>query len=177
MNIIDEITGSSHERHVYAGGLHFASNTSGVVEYYHVDHLGSTRLKTAMNGSAIYESNYEPFGPSSEEDGSEDYRYTGKHEDPTGLYYYGARYYDPDAGRFTTRDTFPGYRRNPQSLNKYSYCLNNPHKYNDPTGNQFEYVDDLTTSSIIDNLSLLIVIVNGSMVYTMNYKIIRIVNN
>ena len=145
LNVIDEINSGVHERHIYSGGMHIASNTTGSVEYYHVDHLGSTRLKTAANGSAIYESNYEPFGPSSGESGSEDYRYTGKQEDTTGLYYYGARYYDPDVGRFITRDTFPGYRRNPQSLNKYIYCLNNPHKYNDPTGNQFEYVDDLTT--------------------------------
>ena len=123
--------------------MHIASNTSGTVEYYHVDHLGSTRLKTAANGSAIYESNYEPFGPSSGETGDEDYRYTGKQEDTTGLYYYGARYYDPDTGRFTTRDTFPGYRRNPQSLNKYSYCQNNPLKYNDPTGN---IVDPITAA-------------------------------
>jgi len=39
------------------------SNSSGTVEYYHVDHLGSTRLKTNSTGGVIYESNYEPYGP------------------------------------------------------------------------------------------------------------------
>ena len=71
LNIIDEMSSSIHERHIYAGTIHIASNSTDTVEYYHVDHLGSTRLKTAVNGSAIYSSNYEPFGPSSDETGSE----------------------------------------------------------------------------------------------------------
>ena len=140
LNIIAEISGGVHEKHVYAGGLHVASNTSGVVEYYHVDHLGSTRLKTAANGSVIYTSNYEPFGPSSGESGDEDYRYTGKHMDPSGLYYFGARYYDPLTGRFTTRDTVFGSLGDPQSQNRYVYCMNNPHKYTDPDGKFFDPV-------------------------------------
>ena len=76
-----------------------------VFEYYHQDHLGSTRLKTDSTGVLIYESNYEPYGPGSGESGSEEYRYTGKHMDPKGLYYFVARYHDPATGRFTTRDT------------------------------------------------------------------------
>jgi len=134
LNVIDEVCGGAHEKHVYAGGMHIASNSSGTVEYYHVDHLGSTRLKTNSTGSVIYESNYEPYGPGCCESDSEDYRYTGKQEDPTGLYYFGARYYDPVTGRFTTRDTVMGDLADPQSLNRYSYCRNNPHKYTDPDG-------------------------------------------
>ena len=136
LSVLDEVSNSTHEKHIYAGGMHIASNTTGTVEYYHVDHLGSTRLKTAENGSAIYKSNYEPFGSSSRENGDEDYRYTGKHEDPTGLYYYGARYYDPETGRFTTRDMIKGDLTVPQSLNRYVYCNNNPNKYTDPDGNE-----------------------------------------
>jgi len=134
LNIVDEINSGVHERHVYAGSMHVASNTTGMVEYYHVDHLGSTRLKTNSSGGIIYESNYEPFGVSSGEEGSEDYRYTGKHEDTTGLYYFGARYYEPVTGRFITRDTVMGKLFDPQPQNKYVYCLNNPHKYIDPDG-------------------------------------------
>ena len=136
LNILDEVKENVHEKHVYAGEMHVVSNTLDVVEYYHVDHLGSTRLKTAANGSSVYESNYEPFGPSSGESGSEDYRYTGKHEDPSGLYYFGARYYDPLTGRFTTRDTVFGELIDPQSQNRYAYCMNNPHKYTDPDGRE-----------------------------------------
>ncbi len=100
----------------------------------YIGNLGSTWLKTNSTGGVVYESNYEPYGPGVEETGSEDYRYTGKREDPTGLYYYGARYYDPVTGRFTTRDTVFGDLTDPQSPNRYSYCRNNPHKYTDPDG-------------------------------------------
>jgi RHS repeat-associated protein len=54
--------------------------------------------------------------------------------DTTGLYYYNARYYDPNIGRFISPDTIIPQPFNPQSLNRYSYCLNNPLKYIDPTG-------------------------------------------
>ena len=39
LNIIDEIKSGVHEKHIYTGTMHIASNTSGTVEYYHVDHL------------------------------------------------------------------------------------------------------------------------------------------
>jgi RHS repeat-associated protein len=68
------------------------------------------------------------------EEGSEHYQYTGKEKDATGLYYYGARYYDPQTGKFITRDLIKGRKSNSQTLNLYTYCLNNPIKYIDPTG-------------------------------------------
>ena len=77
------------------------------------------------------------------ESGSEDYRYTGKHEDPSGLYYFGARYYNPVLGRFTTRDTVFGDLSDPQSQNRYVYCQNNPQKYVDPTGNWLDTALDV----------------------------------
>jgi len=45
-----------------------------------------------------------------------------------------ARYYDATIGRFISPDTIVPNPANPQSLNRYSYCLNNPLKYIDPTG-------------------------------------------
>ncbi len=120
--------------------MHLASNSSGTIEYFHVDHLGSTRLKTDASGNVIYGSNYEPYGPEYGESGSEEFRYTGKQEDPTGLYYFGARYYDPVTGRFTTRDSVFGDLSDPQRLNRYTYCRNNPHKYTDPDGRIFNVV-------------------------------------
>ena len=134
LSIVDEVRGGVHERHVYAGGIHLASVSSETTEYFHVDHLGSTRLKTDASGNVIYESNYEPYGPEYGESGSEEFRYTGKQEETTGLYYFGARYYAPVTGRFTTRDSVFGDLSDPQSLNRYSYCRNNPYKYTDPDG-------------------------------------------
>jgi RHS repeat-associated protein len=60
--------------------------------------------------------------------------FTGQRLDDTGLYYYGARYYDPTIGRFISPDTIVQNPANPQSLNRYSYVLNNPLKYIDPSG-------------------------------------------
>jgi RHS repeat-associated protein len=69
--------------------------------------------------------------------------FTGQRLDGTGLYYYGARYYDPGIGIFVSPDTIVPSYANPQSLNRYSYCLNNPLKYIDPSGHvvNFTYGD------------------------------------
>ncbi len=101
--------------------------------YYHTDHLGSTRLVTDENRNIVTVAQYEPFGESTVT-GSEPYLYTGKEKDSTGLSYYGARYYDSELGRFVTRDLLAGRRALPQSLNLYTYCLNNPVKFIDPAG-------------------------------------------
>jgi len=137
LNIISERDSSGETLHFYANGLHISENRSGMIEYFHQDHLGSTRLKTDENGTSIYETNYAPFGPSYGESGLEEFKYTGKQEDSSGLYYFGARFYDPEIGRFITKDVMPGSLIDPQSLNRYVYCRNNPLKYTDPDGRIF----------------------------------------
>ncbi|NLG49339.1 MAG: RHS repeat-associated core domain-containing protein [Chloroflexi bacterium] len=51
-----------------------------------------------------------------------------------GLYFYNARWYDPALGRFIQPGTIVPEPGNPQALNRYSYCLNDPVNRNDPTG-------------------------------------------
>jgi RHS repeat-associated protein len=69
-------------------------------------------------------------------------RYTSQVKDEdTGLYYYGARYYDPQLGRFIQPDTIIPDLADPQSLNRYSYVRNNPLKYIDPTGHAWLLFD------------------------------------
>jgi filamentous hemagglutinin len=64
-------------------------------------------------------------------------QFTGQVKDEeTGLYYYGARYYDPELGRFIQADTIIPDLDNPQSYNRYAYTLNNPLRYTDPTGHE-----------------------------------------
>ena len=60
--------------------------------------------------------------------------FTGQRLDDTGLYYYNARYYDPLIGRFISADSIVSDFKNPQAFNRYSYVLNNPLKYTDPSG-------------------------------------------
>ena len=63
-------------------------------------------------------------------------KFTGQeYDDATGLYYYVARYYDPDLGRFLSPDPIVQAPFNSQNLNRYSYVLNNPVMFVDPTGN------------------------------------------
>jgi RHS repeat-associated protein len=66
-------------------------------------------------------------------------RFTGQRQESglggaEGLYYYGARWYDPTLGRFAQADSIVPGAFNPQSLNRYSYTLNNPLRYIDPSG-------------------------------------------
>ena len=61
--------------------------------------------------------------------------YTGQIYDPSsGLYYYNARYYDPENARFLTQDTYRGDATQPDTLHLYAYCKNNPINYTDPSG-------------------------------------------
>jgi len=110
-----------------------------------------------------------PFGGCLQSQGTlgTDKRFTGQRLDNTGLYYYGARYYDPTIGRFISADSIVHNYGNPQSLNRYSYCLDNPLKYIDPTGHspvlylQTMYSAYLT--GLIDSnfLSILLIGANG----------------
>ena len=64
-------------------------------------------------------------------------KYEGRFwNEPAGLYYFGARYYDPASGRFLTPDTLPGGPSLLQAgvLNRYAFELNNPVLYVDPNG-------------------------------------------
>jgi RHS repeat-associated protein len=66
------------------------------------------------------------------------HKFTGQRLDSsTGLYYYHARYYDPQLGRFTQPDTIVQAPADPQTLNRYSYTRNNPVKFVDPSGHSF----------------------------------------
>ncbi|NEP81417.1 MAG: hypothetical protein F6K39_26585, partial [Okeania sp. SIO3B3] len=49
-------------------------------------------------------------------------------------YYLRARYYEPNIGRFTSRDPFPGFLTDPLSLAKYPYVHGNPVNHTDPSG-------------------------------------------
>jgi RHS repeat-associated protein len=78
-----------------------------------------------------------PFGVQRSHSGANasDYKYTDQELDNESvLYNYDARMYDPVIGRFISGDTMVPDWYDPQSLNRYSYCLNNPLKYKDPNG-------------------------------------------
>ena len=113
-----------------------------VFYYYHVDNVSSSNVLTDRNGNLVQEYVYSPFGNTTFVNNSAAYavsnRYTGQiADDETGLYYYGARYYDPQLGRFIQPDTIVQSPATAQTFNRYSYCDNNPINFADPTGHFF----------------------------------------
>ncbi len=75
-------------------------------------------------------------------------RYTGQYHEAglagsQGLYYYNARWYDPQLARFAQADTIVPDATSPQAFNRYSYVTGNPLRYTDPTGHyEFEESPD-----------------------------------
>ena len=141
MDVLYEKTMTGTASYIYGPTGKLAKRTTINQEsntfYYHADRLRSTRLVTDDNKNIVSTITYRPFGGKYSEEGSENHLYTGKEKDSSGLYYYGARYYDPDLGRFITRDQKYGKISQPQTLNKYTYCINNPIKYIDPDGHDY----------------------------------------
>jgi len=127
------------KKHIFAGSNRVCVVEDGAAKFYHGDHLGSSNLITDESGSQIALYEYRPFGAVSSQSGTytTDIKFTGKIQDDTGLYYCGARYYDPVIGRFISPDTIVQAPQDPQTLNRYAYCRNNPVKYIDPTGRFF----------------------------------------
>lgn len=122
--------------HYYLGDRKIAYKNDSGLKYVHQDHLTGTSLTTDSSGSPVATIKYFPFGATRLVSGNLDTekRFTGQRLDETGLYFYNARYYDAQIGRFVSPDTIVPDWRDPQSLNRYSYCLNNPLKYVDPSG-------------------------------------------
>jgi RHS repeat-associated protein len=125
---------------IYGSMGRIAARSGDQIVYYHSDHLRSVRLITNASANAIATMSYEPFGQKYEAFGVEEsVGFAGKEEDSqVGLYYFGARNYDPEIGRFIQTDACVGVPEDPQSQNRYSYCKNNPLRYVDPTGNTSE---------------------------------------
>jgi len=125
--------------------------------FYHGDHLGSSNIITDAYGAMYQHLEYFPFGETWIEEGGSyggntpGYKFTGKELDPeTGLYYFGARYYDPVLSRWISADPalgiylpdlegsgLPGRNGvfNFRNLDLYSYAHSSPVRVTDPDGN------------------------------------------
>ena len=130
-------TGTVTVRYTHGSGIDepISMLRGGTKFYYLFDGLGSVTSLTDINENVVATYEYYPFGKIRKETGNvvNPYRFTGReYDDSTGLYYYRARYYDAEVGRFLSKD--------PLGLGKifennlYIYSLDNPINYVDPTG-------------------------------------------
>jgi len=135
MAVSEEI--SSTVTYYYAGAVRLAMRENeGDVQWLLGDHLGSTSI---VYDGTIKGQGYKAWGERRFVVGGENlpttFRYTGQREEADiGLYYYGARWYDPGLGRFVQADSIVPGIGDSQAWDRYAYVFNNPIKYNDPTG-------------------------------------------
>jgi|GEM_PF-1516109 len=118
------------------------------ISYLTNDHLGSPRITTDALGQIVSRRDFKPFGEeiSRTNYGSDSVRqkFTGYERDnETNLDFAKARMYSSSLGRFSAADPLFESQKvlQPQSQNRYSYVLNNPLKFVDPSGLVWGYVD------------------------------------
>ncbi|WP_435886397.1 RHS repeat-associated core domain-containing protein [Streptomyces cyaneofuscatus] len=113
------------------GGTLNSMTRGGKNHYYLTDALGSVVALADEAGTKVNTYAYSPRGvqrATTTEQVPQPYRFAGGYQDPTGLYHFAARYYDPNIGRFTTPDP-SGQEKNP-----YLYAEGDPVNRIDPTG-------------------------------------------
>jgi len=131
--VIYQANGASSTRYVYADGILLFRKDGGTApRFYHHDVSGNIRMVTYWNGSTVMAEakyRYLPFGeivtlvaPSVDPK----FKFASQEQDATGLYHMGARYHDPEVGRFLSRD--------PTGEMDYAYAANNPISFGDPSG-------------------------------------------
>ena len=104
--------------------------------YYHPDHLGSSSYITNLDGEVMQHIEYVPFGEVFIEERNNTwntpYLFNAKElDEETGMYYYGARYYEPRLSLWMSVD--PLTEKN-NDVSGYIYCHNRPTILTDPTG-------------------------------------------
>jgi RHS repeat-associated protein len=113
-------------------------------DYYEADGLGSVTSLTDATGALQQSYTYDSFGNTVATTGAlrNYFQYTGREFDTeSNLYFYRARYYDPQSGRFITEDPI-GFNG---GLNFYPYTRNSPVNLVDPSGRVIVVVGDITT--------------------------------
>ena len=149
---IEEGGGIEERFYINAAGRLVAQvnkDANGSAIYYaHTDLLGSVEALTDETGALVSadSKSFDAYGDARAADwgsgaaafASTARGYTGHETDTeSGLINMSARLYDPFIGRFVSADTVVSDAYDPQNLNRYSYVLNNPFAYTDPTGHEY----------------------------------------
>jgi RHS repeat-associated protein len=143
----EEMGGATAATYVYGNGIDEAitMNRNDTDYYYHADDLGNVTALTDESGAVVERYEYDDFGqlvdtnlnpvagnPSSV---GNPLLFNGRRFDlETGLYYYRTRYLDPEAGRFTTRDSIGVWGDDDNYGNGYNFADSSPGSFTDPFG-------------------------------------------
>ena len=132
----------------YLDGNTIAVRENGELKIYlaFTDNLGSILSVIDEDGNKVFNASYDAWGKQTVQYNKIGLRrgYTG-HEmlSEFDIINMNGRLYDPVLGRFFSPDNYVQMPDNSQNFNRYSYCLNNPLKYTDPSGNLFGIDDAL----------------------------------
>ena len=146
-------------RYIHGPGIDepVAMERGGNIYYYHADGLGSITAMTDGGGAVAQAYEYDSFGKLHDRMNAvkQPYTYTGREWDKdTGLYYYRARYYDQETGRFVSKDPieFIG------GINLYNYVAGNPINRVDPfglkPGDKYPTQDEAATAALNDIINI-----------------------
>jgi RHS repeat-associated protein len=137
-NVIEELdnVGTALARYTQSPGTDkpLAASRSGTTISYQGDGLSSATSLSNLAGSLANTYTYDSFGNPTASTGTlpNPFRYTAREFDAeTGVYYYRARYYDPQIGRFISEDPL---ELDGGNINFYAYVVNNPVLLTDPIG-------------------------------------------
>jgi len=147
-SVLMEIGSSGNTVAKYNYGDHLISlkHVTQGTQFYLFSDLGSVSNLTNPDGSERCSYRYDAWGNFRENCAGSWNRktFTGKEwDEETGLYYFGARFYDPEIGRFISQDVHPGEIATPPSLHRYLYAYANPLRYVDLSG--YSVIEPLST--------------------------------
>lgn len=149
-------TGTVKAVNIFGLGLVARIDSTGNICYYHFDAQHNTVALTDDTGHVTDTYAYLPSGRVWKHNGASTQPFTflgeyGVQQESGTLYYVRARYYDvSDNGVFITPDSHPSSLENPQTLDRYVYCLNNSIRLVDPSGLCTESKNQETLLSSID---------------------------
>ena len=134
---------------------HLSGDCPTNLYFYHPDHFGSSNFLTDESGNPYQFFMYLPFGETMIEQRASGaftpYKYNAKEMDEeTGLYYYGARYYDARLSRFLSVDR---YASKYPGQSPYNYVANNPIRFIDPTGDTIDVPNNARMDQTLNDLA------------------------
>ena len=160
VQVLAETDGAGTPQRIYRWGNELINqedfNSASRHYYLHYEISGSVCNLIDSNNAIVNDYRYDAFGgvTSKIEGISNDHQFHGEVlEEETGLVFLRARYYDPEIGRFLTRDLIVGELANPRTLNPYVFTLNDPVNLRDPSGKFYDPTGGELTAQLIWNIA------------------------